>query len=468
LATARLWSETTLATEFAVEGAAVEELYGALDWLAGRQEAIEGRLAARHLREGALVLYDVTSSYYEGRHCPLARYGHNRDEKKGRPIIVYGLLTDGVGRPVAVHVYPGNTADPKTVPDQVAAVRERFGLERVVLVGDRGMLTETRIETLRAYPQLGWISALRSAGIRKLVNSGAIQLSLFDRQNLAEIASEDYPGERLVVCHNPLLAADRRRTREELLAATEQALEKIRKEAARRTKKFLTDEEIALKVGRVINGHKMAKHFDVTIEAGRLAWARREEAIAAEQALDGLYVVRTSETAERMSAADAVRSYKSLALVERMIRMLKGLDLLVRPIFHRLDGRVRAHIFLCMLAYYVEWHLRVAWAPLLFEDEELPERRAARDPVAPAEPSAAVKAKKRRRTTDDGLPLHSFDTLLAALGTRCRNRCRLQRSASKGQADDVTFDRVTEPTSLQQRAMELLKLLPVTGNTNER
>jgi transposase len=347
----------------------------------------------------------------------------------------------------------------------VEKLRGRFGLERVVLVGDRGMLTQARIDDLRAYPQLGWISALRSESIRQLVAKGDLQLSLFDRQDLAEIRSEDFPGERLVVCFNPLLAQERRRKREELLAATEQRLQKIAQEVAGRTRKPLSGEQITLKVGKVIGRFKMAKHFSLTIEDGRFEWRRQEESIAAEQALDGFYVVRTSEPAEQLSADDTVRSYKSLSLVERAFRTLKGLELLVRPICHRVEDRVRAHIFLCLLAYYVEWHLRKALAPLLFDDEELDVARRQRDPVKPAKPSASAQRKKQTRQTPDGLEVHSFRTLLAEMGTRCRNTCRMKSLTPKSRAEatGATVECVTDPTPLQTRAMELVELLPVKG-----
>jgi len=457
LATTRLWATTTLGEELAVADADVDELYGALDWLLERQGRIEEKLAKRHLREGTLVLYDVTSSYYEGRTCPLARPGYDRDGKRGRPIIVYGVLTDGEGRPVAVDVYPGDTGDPTTVPDQVEKLRERFALKRVVLVGDRGMLTETQIEQLRAHPQLGWISALRTSAIRKLVQSGDLQLSLFDQQNLAEIRSEAFPGERLVVCYNPLLAEDRRRTRGELLAATEKELEKIAAMVRRRTRTPMTKEEIALKVGRVINRFKVGKHFLPTIEDGRFEWKRDGEKIAAEQALDGIYVIRTNEPTDRLSADDTVRTYKRLALVERLFRTLKGIDLRIRPIFHRLDPRVRAHIFLCLLAYYVEWHMRKAWAPLLFDDEELDAARRRRDPVAPAQPSPSARRKKITRTTHDGLPVNDFPTLLANLALYSRNLCR-----TKTAKHPVTVVQYPHLSPLQARAFQLLGVCPVT------
>jgi len=457
LATTRLWGESTLSEQLGVSDADEDDLYGAMDWLFSRQEGIEKKLAARHLDEGAHVYFDATSSYYEGRTCPLARFGHNRDGKRGNPIIVYGVLADAEGRPVAVDVYPGNTGDPTTVPDQVEKLRERFGLEHVVLVGDRGMLTQTQIDNLREHPGLGWISALRSQAIRKLVEGGALQLSLFDRKNLAEISSPDFPGERLIVCHNPLLADERKRKREDLLAATEKELEKIVGGVARRTKTPLLKKEIALRVGRVVNKYKVAKHFRLTIEDGAFSFVRKEDSIRREAALDGIYVIRTSEPTEMLSAENAVRSYKDLSQVERAFRCMKGIDLLVRPIRHRLEDRVRAHIFLCMMAYYVEWHMRKAWAPLLFEDEELDEDKKIRDPVAPAQPSESARAKKAIRVTSDGLPVQSFQTLMAHLGTRCKNRCCM-----KSAPETPSFVQLTEPTPLQKKALDLLALYPVT------
>ena len=454
LAATRTWNTTTLAAELAVEDATEDEVYAALDWLLAHQRRVEKKLAGRHLEDGAVVLYDVSSSYYEGRCCPLAKFGHNRDGKKGRPIIVYGVLTDADGRPVAVEVYEGNTADPTTVPDQVEKLRKRFSLERVVLVGDRGMLTETQIGKLKQHPGLGWVSALRAGAIRELADSGTMQLSLFDEQNLAEIRSPSYPGERLVACYNPLLAQERKRKREELLEATEQELKRIAKQVARRKKTPLKKDEIGLKVGAVRNRFKMGKHFELTIEDGRLSWARREESIRREAEMDGIYVIRTSEP-ERpsWSAADTVRRYKSLAQVERAFRTLKGIDLLIRPIFLRTPDHVRAHIFLCLLAYYLEWHMRRKLAPLLFDDEQLAEDRWCRDPVAPAEPSATAEKKKRTRQTEDGLPVHSFSTLLAALGTRCRNTCQA-KSGGSGES----FYMLTEANPLQTKALQLLGL----------
>ena len=453
LATTRLWSTTTLGESLGVADADVDELYDALDWLLARQPHIEKTLAARHLRDGGVVLYDVSSSYYEGRTCPLAHFGHDRDGKTGLPIIVYGVMTDADGRPVATEVYAGNVGDPKTVPDQVETLRERFGVSHVVLVGDRGMLTQTQIDHLKTYPGLGWISALRSPAIRALVDSGTLQLSLFDVQHLAEITSPAYPGERLVACFNPLLADERRRKREDLLAATERDLATLARGAARRTRTPFDDATLGQKVGRVINHHKMAKHFTVTIGGGRLRWTRRPESIQQEARLDGFSVIRTSVPAGHLSAADAVRHDKGLARVERAFRCLKGIDLRVRPIHHRTEAHVRAHIFLCLLAYYVEWHLRQAWAPLLFADEALETDRQTRDPVAPATPSPAVRRKKAERQTPEGLPLHSFDTLLAALGTRCAYRCRL-RSDPAGEL----LRQLTPPSPLQARALALLGL----------
>jgi transposase len=453
LATTRHWHSTTLAEELSVADADVDELYQAMDWLLARQKTIENKLAKRHLADQSLVLYDVSSSFYEGHTCPLARYGHDRDGKKGLPIIVYGILTDGDGRPVAVDVYPGNTADPTTVPDQVDKLRQRFGLERVVLAGDRGMLTETQIEHLRQHPGLGWISALRSHAIRDLIDAGHLQRSLFDEVNLAEIRSPDFPDERLIACYNPLLADKRHRKRQELLAKTEEKLTGLAQEVARRTKKPLTQTEIALKAGRLLNRWKMAKHFQLTIADGVFRWVRREAALAAEEQLDGIYVIRTSEPKKRLSAADSVRSYKRLSGVERAFRSLKGIDLMVRPIHHRVEPRVRAHILLCLLAYYVEWHMRRAWAPLLFGDEELEQDRAERDPVDPAEPSDSARQKKQTRRTETGFPVHSFRTLLAELGTRARETCTI---ASAG--EEASFTQIVDATPLQAEALRLLGL----------
>jgi transposase len=453
LANTRNWHDTTLAEELDVTDATEDHLYEAMDWLLSRQHALENKLARRHLRAGARVLYDVTSSYYEGKTCPLARFGHDRDGRTGCPIIVYGVLTDADGRPIAVQVYPGNTGDPKTVPDQVEALTKRFGLSRVVLVGDRGMLTQTQIDVLKKHPGLGWISALRSGAIRHLLAEGRLIRNDLEAERLAEITSPDFPGERLVACYNPQLAEQRRHKRQDLLAATQAELGELAARVARVGAPPETAAEIGVRAGKIINHYKMAKHFTLTILDGRLAWTRKEQAIQQEELLDGIYVIRTSEPAERLTAAEGVRSYKRLALVEQAFRCLKGIDLLVRPIHHRTAERVRAHILLCVLAFYVEWHLRQAWEPLLFEDEELAVDRQRRDPVRPARPSLSARLKKKTHATPEGLPVHSFRTLLAHLGTRCRNTCVVT-----GDPKETTFRQVTEADALQAEALRLLKM----------
>lgn len=454
LATVRRWKDTSLAQTLEVAEADENDLYAALDWLLERQVRIEKKLAKRHLDEGARVLFDVSSSSYHGRTCPLAVRGYNRDGDK-LPAIVYGLLANAEGRPVGVDVYAGNTADPTTVPDQVDKLRGRFGLERVVLVGDRGMLTQTQIDALKAHPGLGWISALRARSIQQLAALGEVQMNLFDTRNLAEIRSDLFPDERLVVCHNPLLAADRKRTREELLAATERLLQGIADEVARRTKTPLPQKEIALKVGKKLNHYKVGKHFELDIADGRFTFARRHEKIQAEAALDGIYIVRTSESAAALSADDAVRTYKSLQQVEQAFRCLKGLDLRIRPIHHRTEEHVRAHIFLCMLAYYVEWQLRRDLAPVLFQDEELDEMRWTRDPVAKAEASQSAKDKKKNKMTEDGWPVHSWQTLLAQMATRTQNQCR----AGEGK-NTIRFELLAEPTPFQRHVFGLAGVQP--------
>jgi transposase len=451
LATTRLWRNSTLGEKLNVADAEVDELYQAMDWLLNRQKRIENKLAKRHMRNGDLVHYDVSSSSYTGATCVLARFGHNRDGRKDLPCIVYGVMTDDEGRPISVDVYPGNTGDPTTVSDQVDKLKTRFRLERIVVVGDRGMLTQTQINLLRERPGLGWISALRVEGIRKLIDKSRLERSLFDEQNLAEISSPDYPGERLVACYNPILAERRKRKRESLLAATESQLERIAREIARRTKKPLMKDKIGLKVGRVLNKHKVGKHFHLNIDDNFLAWERKQQAIEQESALDGIYVIRTSETSERLSAENAVRGYKRLADVEQAFRSLKSLELLVRPIHHRLEQRVRAHIFVCLLAYYVQWHLKQAWSPLLFADENLRQHRADRDPVASAEPTEDVAAKKIERRTQDGNQVQSFRTLLNELATQCENTCEF------GNGNAVApIVKLAEPTYFQTEAFRLL------------
>jgi transposase len=453
LANTRHWHDTTLAEELDVADATEDQLYDAMDWLLERQAAIENKLARRHLTDGALVFYDVTSSYYEGKTCPLARFGHDRDGKTGLPIIVYGLLTDADGRPVAVQVFPGNTGDPRTVPAQVETLTKRFGLSRVVLVGDRGMLTQTQIEVLKKHPGLGWISALRSGSIRRLLADGHLIKKDLEAERLAEISSPDFPGERLVACYNPLLAEQRRQKRQDLLAATQAELETLAASVRRAADRPETAAEVGVRAGKIINHYKMSKHFTLTIGDGSLEWARKQDEITREELLDGIDVVRTSEPTERLTAADGVRSYKRLALVEQAFRCLKGIDLLVRPIHHRTANRVRAHILLCVLAYYLEWHLRQVWEPLLFEDEGLTEDRPRRDPVAPAKPSESARLKKKTHTTAGGLPVQSFRTLMAHLGTRCRNTCVMTADPNQ-----TTFHQVTEADGLQAEALRLIKM----------
>ena len=456
LATARGLAEATRTSTLspALKLPAVDEddLYAALDWLLARQGAIEQALARRHLQAGQLVLYDVTSTYFEGRRCPLAKRGHSRDGKRDTLQIVFGVLTNAGGCPVAVEVFDGNTGDPKTLTAVLTKVRQRFGLERLILVGDRGMLTAARIrEELAGVEGLAWITALRAPAIQALVHSGALQLSLFDQQDLAEIAHPDYPGERLIVCKNPLLATDRARKRQELLAATERDLAGIAT-AIRRTKRPLRGAAtIGLRVGKVLGRYKVGKHFTITISDTALRYQRDAVAIAAEAALDGLYVIRTNVPVDGWPAPATVRAYKRLAEVERTFRSLKTVDLHVRPIHHRTADRVRAHVFLCLLAYYVEWHMRQALKPLLFDDEDQAAAEALRPSVvAPAQRSPRAKAKAATKRTEDGGPVHSFQTLLADLATLTQNQVRPLG------ADGVPLDILTTPTPLQQRAFELL------------
>lgn len=432
-----------------------DELYSAMDWLLGRQEQVETALAKRHLSEGTLVLYDVSSSYFEGRHCPLARIGHSRDGRFDRPQIVFGLLTDAEGCPVAVEVFDGNTGDPTTVLPQVKKLRERFSLQRVVLVGDRGMITSARIEQdLKQAPGLEWITALRGPAIRKLVDNGVLDVSLFDERDLAEISSPDYPGERLIVCRNPLLATERKRKREDLLRATERELDRIVAATGRATNPLRGRDLIGLRVGRVLGRFKMAKHFKLTITDGRFGYQRNNTTITEEAALDGIYVIRTSVGSQTLTAEDTVRSYKRLAQVERAFRCIKTVDLKLRPIHHHLGDRVRAHVLICMLAYYVEWHMRRALAPMLFEDHD---RAAAatrrRSPVAKAQRSTKAEQKARKKLTAEGAPVHSFHTLLDDLATVVKNRLQPKDGSS-------AFEMITTPTRLQLRAFELLGVGP--------
>ncbi len=450
LATARWWHTTTLAEDFGVASCDEDDLYAAMDWLLERQDRIQKKLAARHLSAGGLVLYDLSSSYFEGTTCPLARLGYNRDGKKGLLQVNYGLLTDARGCPVAVSVHEGNVADSQTLMPEVKRLREDFGIEHLVMVGDRGMISSKAIEELREADGVGWITALRSASIRALIEQGQLQLGLFDERNLIELSSPDYPGERLVACRNPELARLRAHKREELLLATEHNLAKIkaRVDAAR----LAGADQIGLRVGKLINQYKVAKHFELAIGDNTFSFARKREAIAAEAALDGIYIIRTSVSAAQMDAPECVRSYKSLANVERAFRSLKTVDLKVRPIHHRLADRVRAHIFLCVLAYYVEWHMREAWRELMFADTDQ-HAKTTRDPVAPAKRSKAALAKAARRTLEDGTPVHSFATLLGELATIVRNTCR----TPSARPASPTFEVLTTPNTKQQRALELIQ-----------
>ena len=450
LATTRWWHTRTLTEELDVGAALEDDLYAAMDWLLERQGAIERKLAARHLKPGGLVLYDLSSSYFEGKCCPLAALGKNRDGKKGKLQVNYGLLTDRRGCPVAISVFSGDTGDATTFLPQVRKLREEFGLEQMVLVGDRGMISSASIAELRA-EDFGWITALKSGQIHTLIDAGQLQLGLFDQRNLFELSHPDFPGERLIACRNPELAKLRAHKREALIAATTEELEKVRGMVARGKLKGSGD--IGVRVGKVVNKYKVAKHFELTITDHSFDYLLRQKQIAAEAALDGIYVIRTGVPKHTMTSADAVRSYKALSSVERAFRSLKTVDLKVRPIHHRLESRVRAHILLCMLAYYVEWHMRDAWAELMFADEDQA-AKATRDPVAPARRSTAAEKKASSKQLDDGTPVHSFHTLLEELATIVRNTCRVPQTAS-------TFPMLTIPNELQLRARELIDNISV-------
>jgi transposase len=454
LATSRtLRAETatdTLAQECALpEDIHENDLYAAMDWLLPRQARIEKALARRHLHEGALVLYDLTSSYFEGSSCPLAKLGHNRDGKKGKLQVEYGLLCNAAGVPVAVEVFEGNVADPMTLGTQIQKVRDRFGINQLVLVGDRGMITQARIdEELRDVDGLDWITALRSSAILKLADQGLIEPSLFDQTNLAQIHSPDFPGERLIVCRNPFLARSRAYKREDLLAATEKELAKIHASTQRAKNPLRGKAAIGLKLGRVINKHKMAKHFLLTITDTGFSAQRRTESIAREAAIDGIYVVRTSTSEDLLSASEAVARYKDLSLVENAFRSIKTVDLKVRPIHHHAAGRVRCHIFLCMLAYYVEWHMRSALKSVLFDDEHSKAPRA--DVVVRKRPSPSARAKTITKRTPEGAPVHSFQTLLKDLATLCRNTIVSSLPGSP------SWHQETEATPHQKTILDLL------------
>lgn len=432
------------------------EAYEALDWLLERQVRIESGLGRRHLKDGVLVLYDVSSSYVEGRHCPLAQYGHSRDHRGDRPQIVYGMLCTREGLPIAIEVFEGNTADPATLKSQIDKVKSRFGIKRVVLVGDRGMITAARIRDDLKVSSLDWITCLRAPQIQALAREdGPLQLSLFDERDLAEITSPDFPGERLIVCRNRELAKERARKREALLVATERELARVQLQVRRKGSSLRTAAEIGLAVGEVVNAKKMAKHFALDICDGHFSWARKVDQIAAEAKLDGIYVVRTSVPAEDLSTAHAVQAYKDLARVERAFRSMKTIDLEIRPIRHWNAERVRAHVFLCMLAYHVEWHLRQALAPLLFHDTDLDAARAERSsPVISTEPSPAAKSKKAIKRNAHGDPVHSFAGLIDHLGTMTRNTMRMPL------AKKTYFTLLSKSTPLQDAAFQRLGFDP--------
>jgi len=453
LATARGFGQdtrfSTLGELLGVESADENELYRAMDWLVERQGGIEKRLARRHLSEETLVLYDVTSTYFEGRCCPLARLGNSRDGKNDRLQVEFGILSNAEGCPVSVEVFEGNVGDPKTFTAQVQKMRDRFGIKRIVYVGDRGMITEARIrEDLRPIDGLDWITALRAPAIRKLVESGSLQLSIFDKTDLGEITDPEYPGERLIVCRNPYLAEERSRKRGELLQATERELGRIAEATRREKRRLKGTENIALRVGKVFNRYKMQKHFIIEIRDDGFFYKRDERNIRLEASLDGIYVIRTSVDAERLNAENTVRAYKNLSALERAFRSMKTVDLKTRPIHHWKADRVRAHIFLCMLAYYVEWHMRKALAPMLFDDEDKEAAEQLRKSiVAPARRSLKAQKKAGTKRTEDGQPVHSFQTLLMNLQSVAKNRVNFNR---------VSFEKITTPNPVQQKAFDLL------------
>ena len=450
LATTRWWHTTTLAEDCGVSEASEDHLYAAMDWLLTRQDAIQKKLARRHLRDGGLVLYDLSSSYFEGACCPLAKRGYSRDGKPGTLQVNYGLLTDARGCPVAVSVHEGNTADSRTFMPAVHKLREDFGIERMVMVGDRGMVSQKAISEMRESDGIGWITALKSSSIRALIEQGQLQMDLFDDRNLLELNSPDYPGERLVACRNEVLARLRAHKREALLAATERNLAKIK--ARVDAGKLAGRDAIGLRVGKIINQYKVAKHFEPAIADAAFSWARKQDSIVSEAALDGVYIIRTSVPATQMDAPQCVRNYKSLANVERAFRSIKTVDLKVRPIHHRTANRVRAHIFLCMLAYYAEWHMRETWRELMFADTDQLAKET-RDPVAPATRSGPARTKATTHALSDGSPAHSFSTLMAELATIVRNTCRAPSNGSVA----PTFEITTIPNPKQRHALALIE-----------
>ncbi len=450
LGTVRWLGQSTLASELGVDGADEDDLYLAMDWLLERQERIEDRLAARHLVDGEMVLYDVSSSYFEGRTCPLAKRGYSRDGKPGLRQIIYGLLCDNDGRPVAVEVFTGELHDDKTLPSQVVKLKDRFGLSRVVIVADRGMVTKANIELLTETDGVDWITALKAPTIKKLARSGVFQPSLFDEQNLGEITGVgEFPGERLVVCRNPLVGAQRARKRSELLAATEADLALLKARVDGGT--LSGADQIGLAVGPALKRFHMKKHFQIAITDTTFTYTPNAETIASEAALDGFYILRTSLTETDLPARDVVRAYKNLEQAERAFGSIKGPDLQIRPIHHRLEDRVRAHVLICMLAYYLTWHLKAAWKPLLFTDEHRPTHP---DPVAKAVRSPAAQQKAQTKLTSTGQPAHSYRTLLAELATQTQNTTRLHGQRS-------TFEKLTQPTPLQAQALKLAAHAPV-------
>jgi len=456
LATSRWFKDSTLGVDLGVVGISTDEIYSAMDWLYARQGTIEATLAKRHLHEGSRVLYDLSSSWMEGTHCPLAAYGHSRDHKRGKTQIEYGLMTDVDGRPISIEVFSGNTGDPAAFVNALNMTRDRFGLRELIMVGDRGMITRARIEAMRGLEGTKWITCLRAPQIRTLIDGGSLQLGLFDETNLAAITHPDYPDERLIACRNPDLARLRAHKREELLVATEKELERIQAAALGNQGKH----PIALRVGRVLNRHKMAKHFVLEFSGDSFTFVRDTNSIAAEAALDGIYVIRTSVGQEELDDAKAVEAYKGLSVVERNFRNLKVIDLDLRPIYHYSENRVRAHVFLSMLALYVTWHVREALAPLMFRDEEIPERQ---DPVGPALRSDTAHAKDATKLGTDGEVIHSFATLLAHLGTLTRNTVEFSQW--------VQIEQLSVSTPLQRRVFELIgSPIPTTigGKSTER
>jgi transposase len=460
LATTRSWHDSTLAELLNIEDADEDELYNAMDWLVKKQPLIEKKLSDRHLKKSSIALYDVSSSYYEGSCCTLAAYGYNRDRKKGKCQITYGLIVDSQGRPISVQVYEGSKSDTKTVDDQIKKLKEQFGLEHFIFAGDRAMITQARVENLKRLGGIDWISALRSSSIKKLVESGDLQLSLFDEQDIAEITSDDYPGERLIVCKNPYLARERAQKRDVLLAKTEEALSGLARRVA--AGKLKEEAKIGQALGRVANKYKMAKHFKFNVARERFSYSRIKEKIENEASLDGIYVIRTSVPKEKLSSGDVVSSYKRLSLAERAFRTLKGMDLKIRPIHHRVEERVRAHIFICMLSYYLEWHLRDAWKSLLFDDEH-PSGHQGGSPVLPAIRSEAAANKANTKKLPDGSAVHSFNTLISKLGAVVLNDARIPAIPKI-----PSFTIITKPDFTQKKALDLVGLDIMAKNSSRQ